>query len=215
MTSGRTPTRLSPEIQERPGWLLNDREDEIAHVGQLIADLQGRKGNLVDPQSSRGRAARKKVAQHAGKLADLLQESSTELWSSDIDRLREIVRQHSGTPSRTSGASGRGKSNMMGHAIAARLCYLIGTGKIGIEPRTTPNSDLAKLMRLCCEAVGFKGPQNVAHYLKPTVDALKVFERSGLSFSDDDALFWALTTRKFERSIEEILESALNVRKGR
>lgn len=162
---------LSEEIEERLGWLLNDDPDQIRCIKVLIGSFLYDDSDCQAPQSKEARDWNLKTASLAEELADRLNNGC---WgprmSEDADRLMKVgdfLRRYAETRDPKGKPTPR---NLKHKGLAHGICRLIYSNKLNLELRTAPDSDLAKVFRLCCEAIGISVPSNVSHYLKSPVD---------------------------------------------
>jgi hypothetical protein len=186
---------IDTETIERIGWLVGDDDQGINRVRKVILSAKYAKFHLKAAKSAADRDHYEEISTLASRLAELL---------GDKHRLTDSLLNMSAKSSALAKHyDPKGKPTPRNHVerfIAESLCHEIYDG-LDVPLRTNPDSELAKLFRLCCKAAGKGEPKNAAHYLKPYVEEIRRRrERSRKMAAQGDLLEQALNG---DLSVEE------------
>lgn len=165
--------KLDHHTEDKLGWLLNDDERQMKYVRAILGSLAVYGDNIRPRKSRTERDKHLKAADLASQLADLFPG-----FEDFNNRLKRAIRFHQKMAELRDPKGKAVARNSKQIFIAESLIDGIENGKLILEPRTNPQSDLARLFRLLCKAAGLNPPSNAAHYLGLGVEQLNKNRRS-------------------------------------
>lgn len=161
---------LSPEQEDRLGWLCDDDEEQQAAVLKVIAVQKFFMPKPVDGPIS---ASHRDQLRETSELCLNLGKRIETEWLK-LSRALSLLGEYYAIRSQKADPAGkRSRKSRPAEKLAELLVILVHEKVLDLELRVHPDSDLAKLFRLCCEISGIEVPQNAAYYLKPQIDQLK------------------------------------------
>lgn len=178
---GGTP-RIDQTVIDRLAWLLEDNEEAVEAVKALLFLFSSPEYCAPEPEySAEVRDRNNAISELSGKLSELLKIEDN--WGNLPDALDLMEKLYAIKANESDPEGKRPRAPSIYDDIAEQLVQFQRDGIIPIEFRTSPDSDFAKLFRLCCTAIGIRAPKNVHFYLRPYIDgsAIRKTATSGLA----------------------------------
>lgn len=165
--SADPPIRLTPEQNDRLGWLLSDSEEQIKLVKSIIALQTAVIGDYVGTTQS---ASNRDYHLETSKLCKDLVGRLSRDWGRLEKALSLLAEYYQEEAAHADPKGKRPRKLRPQDRLADSLVFMASLEKIDIKVSVSPESDFAKLFRLCCEIAGFDVPTNAAFYLKPWIE---------------------------------------------